>query len=806
MKELEKRDLLIFIVFTLISLSLFWRIFLGDVNLNGNLLVSFYAPFGENLPFKNIGWDQLRTFFPFYKFTFDSLKNFSIPLWNPYAFSGHPHLADFLSAVFYPLNFFGLFLPQIEFWHLLRISPMILASFFTFLFLRSLKLSRIASFFGAFSFGFSPFILTWGEEVVMSPHSIVWLPLILFAFEKFRASKNKIFLLIISISTASTFLSGYIQTTIYLFIFVAAYLLLRSGFKKLFLTRFGWKLIGSFILGTFIAAVQLIPSAELFFNSARSEVALKETLFDFLIPIESFITLIAPDFYGHPATANFFRLGSAQYYEGILFVGVAVLIFATYEIFWKSKGKLTIFLAVFVLISFFTVLDLFTSKIFLSLPIPFLSSSIPNRILFLPAFCLAALGALGMDNWLVTKDKNIIKIILLIGSIYLAIIVLIFLSKYFDLNFYEHSQFKSEQNILVSSRNLVIPLVIFMATSMLIVFSSSKAKFKKIAVFFIIIISILHIFRFSQKYFSFTERANIYPDEANLTFIKNNQEFFRSWSAGTPVFENNFATQYSIYWPEGYDSLNNRNYGEFTHTMQGNKFDDFVSRADAGIGDGSTSEQINNPNRRKLIDLLGIKYVIARNLDEEILLKANFKKVFSQVDSKYSVFENKQVLPRAFLASNYEGPPEVDFRDKTSDEIKKERRKLIPNKLLSDGFNYRDVIILEDPSTVSAQFGDGTAEIVSYKPNEVVIRTSSDQPKILYLSDNMYPGWRAEVDGNDTEILRANYTFRAVPLIPGDHTVRFYFDSFSFKLGVIISILSLSLLGFLILRRNRFVG
>lgn len=203
----------VFGLFTIFSIFLFWPIFTGKVNLNGSLLVSFYAPYGENLPYKNSSWDQLRIYFPFYKVTLDAIKNFEVPLWNPYVFSGHPHMADFQTAVFYPLNIIGLFLSQIEFWHLLRITPMILASFFTYLYLRNLPfviletrrvdrisngilslrsrmtnkgigLSNLAVFFGAVTFGFSPFILTWGEEVVMSPHSIVWMPLILYAIDR----------------------------------------------------------------------------------------------------------------------------------------------------------------------------------------------------------------------------------------------------------------------------------------------------------------------------------------------------------------------------------------------------------------------------------------------------------------------------------------------------------------------------------------------------------------------------------------------------------------------------------------------
>ena len=83
------------------------------------------------------------------------------------------------------------------------------------------------------------------------------------------------------------------------------------------------------------------------------------------------------------------------------------------------------------------------------------------------------------------------------------------------------------------------------------------------------------------------------------------------------------------------------------------------------------------------------------------------------------------------------------------------------------------------------------------------MRTVSSQPKLLLLTDNYYPGWKAAVDREETEILRANYTFRAVPLTAGGHEVRFYYDPMSFKVGLIISVLSLVALGVLVKPRSK---
>lgn len=824
MKQDYKILLAIFLFFVILSLLLFWPIFFGKVNLNGNLLVSFYAPFGQNLPFKNTGWDQLRIYFPFYKVTLDAIKNFEIPLWNPYAFSGHPHMADFQTAVFYPLNIFGLFLEQIEFWHLLRITPAILASFFMYLYLSSgLKLSRLAAIFGSLTFGFSPFILTWGEEVVMSPHSIVWLPAILFAIEKILASSprhpelvedhefyrmvpvSRVYLAIIALATAASLFGGYIQTSIYMFIFVAAYLVFRivhlEGVKARL--RGVFAISAAIVLGVAIAALELVPSAELFFNAARSQITLKDQLFNFLLPIESVITYLAPDFFGHPATANSFRSGDAQYYEGILFVGVAALIFAVYAIRYsrvnrESKvldDKLTFFLSASSAIALLTAIDWFGAKAFLSLPIPFLSTSIPNRVLFLPAFCLAVLAALGMQKYISAKDKGIFKIIGAFTALYGLLIVYLLGVKFLNLPYFSNPIFKSHEASIISLRNLVIPIIVFIFSAIFIIIGYFK-NLRAQAALAIIVVAFLQIFYFSQKYFSFTERKYIFPDSEILSFIKQNQGHFRAWGAGDAFFENNFASLYAIFWPEGYDSLNNRAYSEFTYAMQGANIDDFVFRADAGLGRGQTRELLESPNRRRLIDLVGVKYVIGKSDEEQVINQHSFKKVFDPPagGSNYAVFENLTVLPRAFLASNYEGPPHLDASGQSIEEVEKVRRKLIPQKLLDPDFDWRNVLILEKPSPISPQFGEGIAEIISYKAAEVIIKTKSNEPKLLFLSDNYYPGWKAKVDGDETEILRADYTFRAVPLTPGEHLVRFYYDPLSFKAGLLISLAGLGLL------------
>jgi uncharacterized membrane protein YfhO len=71
------------------------------------------------------------------------------------------------------------------------------------------------------------------------------------------------------------------------------------------------------------------------------------------------------------------------------------------------------------------------------------------------------------------------------------------------------------------------------------------------------------------------------------------------------------------------------------------------------------------------------------------------------------------------------------------------------------------------------------------------LQVTAEENSLLVLSDTYYPGWKAFVDGKGTNIYRADYTFRAVPLNAGTHRVRFVYDPMSFKLGAGVTILGI---------------
>ena len=84
--------------------------------------------------------------------------------------------------------------------------------------------------------------------------------------------------------------------------------------------------------------------------------------------------------------------------------------------------------------------------------------------------------------------------------------------------------------------------------------------------------------------------------------------------------------------------------------------------------------------------------------------------------------------------------------------------------------------------------------ILSYDPSRVVVKASLGAQGYLVLTDPYYPGWRARVDGEERPIHRADYLFRAVQLDAGEHIVEWVYAPPSLRLGLILSLISLSVL------------
>jgi hypothetical protein len=91
-----------------------------------------------------------------------------------------------------------------------------------------------------------------------------------------------------------------------------------------------------------------------------------------------------------------------------------------------------------------------------------------------------------------------------------------------------------------------------------------------------------------------------------------------------------------------------------------------------------------------------------------------------------------------------------------------------------------------------------TIELISYKPDELVYKYSCQGEKLAVFSEIYYPaGWKAFVDGKETEYFRTDYVLRGMILPEGSHEIKFTFRPASYITGNKISLAS-SLILFLL--------
>jgi len=88
----------------------------------------------------------------------------------------------------------------------------------------------------------------------------------------------------------------------------------------------------------------------------------------------------------------------------------------------------------------------------------------------------------------------------------------------------------------------------------------------------------------------------------------------------------------------------------------------------------------------------------------------------------------------------------------------------------------------------------GDVRLIHEGFGEMTLESIAPDNSLLLLTDTYYPGWKAFVDGAETDILRANSAFRAVAVPAGKHEVRFSFVHEGIDTGICITAVSLALL------------
>lgn len=773
-----------FLLFLLFFVFIFYKVFFsGLFPFPGDLLISWFFPYkiGGWIGFtpwvahkEFIAADVVRQVYPWKTLAMDIIKNGSIPLWNPYAFSGTPLLANLQSAVFYPLNIVFFIFSYPVAWNMYVILQPVLAFIFMYFFIRSLKLSSYAAVFSGIAFAFMGYLVVWLEWGVVD-NTAVWLPLCLFGITKYLEKKQSAFLLFSSFSLACSFFAGHAQTAVYVLFVSLVYYFWVSFENKI---KIGKIFLNSWfvVLGIGLSAIQLIPTIELFFYSARNSQSATTVFNRFQLEWRHLVTLLAPDFFGNPGSGNFW---GREYTEFILYVGIVVLVFAVVGFYHEWKNKIIRLFFLLTCIALLIALPTFLSELLLILKIPVLSTGNPSRSLFIVQFSLVIASAFGVDR--VFKRNHISKVpFLVIAFLYFSIWAFVLLAPII------FPSFPFIQFLSITKKNMFLPSFIFMCTVLLILLAAKKTVIKFFALFLILFLMSFEYQYFLYKYSPFSPLSYFFPNHPLISYLQKTSVPNRVYGYDSARLETNLPTQWRLLSPEGYDPLYIRRYGELMYASYVNRENSDIPRSDAILQD--TSPNLDSKKKQRLMNVLGIKYIVARDDGLKDAWNPNFNKFppdrydLLKQNSVWQVYSNKESLPRAAMFYNY---------------VVKHQDSDILDTFFNKEFPYGSTLILEENPGYSFQQVSSlatAAAIRRYSPNRVDIAVATDKDGMLFLSDAFYPGWKAYVDTKETKILRADYAFRAVFVTAGKHTVSFVYKPMSFIFGAVVSCISLFIL------------
>jgi len=175
-----------------------------------------------------------------------------------------------------------------------------------------------------------------------------------------------------------------------------------------------------------------------------------------------------------------------------------------------------------------------------------------------------------------------------------------------------------------------------------------------------------------------------------------------------------------------------------------------------------------------------------------ILAKNNVKYLVSLVDEVKSTEENPlgemeveelaDAMPRAYLVGNAAFAP----------------FPRVVKKFYDPSFDARKEVLLTEPVQWNrTEDFEGRVLSLDHTPNRVRLKTRQNGDGFLVLLDSYFPGWTVRVDGEEGQIYRGNYFYRAVKLGSGEHTVEFTYLPVGFKLGWAVSLGTLIVLVFI---------
>lgn len=752
-------------------------------------------------------------------FAAETIRNGSIPLWNPQLASGVPFLANHQSAVFYPLSALYYVLPFQLGFKLFIILHYYLAGIFMFLLMRRWGYEHYSSLFSAIVFMYGGYMISILDNVAFLTSSI-WLPLIIVLFDRFLKEQRFRYCVLTGITIGIHILGGdascyILSTLIFMGAYLTYYVITHHDTVKGQKMKMMWCFLLAWMIGIALAAIQLLPLAELVSYSTRMEGFNYDKMMRWSFHPLELIQLLVPYFFGSTVPMGRWF---GQLWLDTMYIGIAPLIMVIFSLS-GGRDKFHYFLLLIIFFSLFLAFGKYNPLFRWLAYVPGINMlQYPVKFLFLAAFSLALLSGMGFKALFlkIESNKEVRGFSLCLLWLNVVFIVAFFMSVFLEEELFNifkniypktlfHKMIGVESAFLAVFEGYSYFVMLLVAISVLLILTMRGKISTKISKRILIGVVLVELI-FLGKPQDNTLASSLYttPNET-VEVIKSDNSIFRIFSLAYIPFGDDFMNVPTIPFYTIFTMLQNYMVPNLSLYFHIDTIDEYAEllvkryyllfsplKEFFRLGQKIEPWQMNYC--KEILNLLNVKYIIS----PFELHDRDFKMIKS---GKITIYENLTVLPRAYLV-----PKAVVLKD--DEEVLRAIQEIHFNPsesfLITEG-EYTKALsdLIEGEEKIAGESFRGGAKILKYSPHCVEIETDGNYSSFLVLADNYYPGWRVFVNGSEKHILRVNYTVRGVMIPRGANKIQFIFDPMSFRIGALVSFLTLLMIMVYFLRHTR---
>jgi len=712
-----------------------------------------------------------------------------LPRWCPYQFAGEPFLPDILAAVFYPPHLLFLLFPEERMGMALSFSVVLhvlAAGWCMYAYAQDQGLDSLAALVSAVGYMFAG---AWLQRMLLGGHylliGLAWLPLVLLLLERAihrrslgwaTAAGGVYGLLILGTAPQYTFYASLLIA-----LWTAGAALDRARWWGPIRERRWpgalacWVGYGVWtaLVGVALAAVQLLPTLEAAGQSSRAlGVGSEEVLSGGL---RSILFLVGPALTAEPANLQWEDRG-----------GLALLwLFAAVAAGWLGRGRLryqaivTVLLLIFAAGGAVLVQELPGFRLFRQ----------PTRMFALLSFPVAFLAGNATQMFFAGDDSPSDRPRQYRSILVRVLAAVTILSGGFALRQLLESK-SLRFHVYWVSLLLMVPAVFW------VLGQTSPALRRRGALLWSLLL-LVDLWALTMPLVETRREQPLYAPSSCVDLLIRlrgepgrilDRDDYPGGSAtplgtGAPL-----AMIYRLESLRGYNSIDTLRYKEYLQ---------FIAGSDAPLH--AQSGPLTYPvlgdfriEHKNLLDLLGVRYLVQPSERPPEHMR-EWRAVCDDPHSQafdfiaggfrelppYTVWENRTVLPRAFVVFRAERLPQ--------------KEEILSRLIATD---FREEVLLEGavPNAIAADGAVRRAAIGRYEPNRVVVDVESGPAGWLVLADLWYPGWTCHIDDSPVTVERADYLFRAVAVPQGRHNVVFTFEPESYRWGRTISLIALAVI------------